>query len=113
MRWAATLHGAEGPFADLLEKFDPAEEGNVIDIFRELVTTTAARATKQAVKDLSEATHDTMERLSKSMAVIEKVAAVEEARLSEAAKGHRQGSRARIQYRDAAGRAGECDWRQP
>ena len=88
---AATMRSEDGPLADLLQKFDPAVDGNVIDLFRDLVSSTAAKATKQAVKDLSEATHETMERLAKSMSVIEKVAAVEQARLAEAAKGTAKG----------------------
>lgn len=88
---AETIQGEDGPLAALLQKFDPREDGNVIDLFRELVSATAAKATKQAVKDLSEATYDTMERLTKSMAILEKVAAVEQARLAEAEKGTAKG----------------------
>ncbi len=88
---AATMQSEDGPLAEILQKFDPTVDGNLIDLFRDLVSSTAAKATKQAVKDLSEATHDTMERLTKSMTVIEKVAAVEQARLAEAAKGTAKG----------------------
>lgn len=87
----AAIQGENGPLATVLGRFDPGTDGNVIDLFRDLVTSTATKATKQAVKDLAEATHDTMERLTKSMVLLEKVAAVEHARLAEAAKGTAKG----------------------
>jgi hypothetical protein len=88
---AATIQGEDGPLAVLLEKFNPGVDGNVIDLFRDLVATTATKATKQAVKDIAEASQDTMDRLTKSMVLLEKVAAVEQARLAEAAKGTAKG----------------------
>jgi hypothetical protein len=45
---AATMQGDGGPLAELLQRFDPAADGNVIDLFRDLVSTTAAKATKEA-----------------------------------------------------------------
>lgn len=62
----STIQGEAGPLAAVLKRFNPAAEGNVIDVFRDLVTMTATKATTQAVNDLAEATHDTMERLTKS-----------------------------------------------
>jgi hypothetical protein len=88
---AATIQGEDGPLATLLEKFDPGVDGNVIDLFRDLVASTATKATKQAVKDMAEASQDTMERLTKSLALLEKVAAAEQARLAEAANGTAKG----------------------
>jgi len=88
---SSTIQGEDGPLAAVLERFNPSADGNVIDIFRDLVATTATKATKQAVKDLAEATHDTMERLTKSMVLLERVAAVEQARLAEAQKGTAKG----------------------
>jgi len=87
----ATIQGENGPLTAVLQRFDPAVDGNVIDIFRDLVATTAIKATKQAVKDLAESTQETMDRLAKSMAVLDKVAAVEEARLAEAQRGTAKG----------------------
>jgi hypothetical protein len=86
-----TINGEDGPLATVLEKFDPTVDGNVIDVFRELVTSAATKATKHAVEELSSATQDVMERLSTSLASLEKVAAVEEARLLEALKGTAKG----------------------
>lgn len=88
---AATIQGEDGPLSALLQKFNPGVDGNVIDLFRDLVASTATKATKQAVKDIAEASQDTMERLTKSMVLLEKVAAVEQARLAEAAKGTAKG----------------------
>ena len=87
----ASIQGDNGPLATLLRRFDPKVDGNVIDSFRDLVTATATKATKQAVKDLAESTQETMERLTKSMAILDKVAAVEEARLAEAQRGTAKG----------------------
>jgi hypothetical protein len=87
----ANLQSDEGPFAAVLSRFDVKADGNVIDLFRDLVTTTASNATKQAVKELTEATHDTVERLTKSMTTLEKVAAAEDARLAEARRGTAKG----------------------
>jgi hypothetical protein len=88
---ASTIQGDDGPLAAMLVKFDPTVDGNVIDMFRELVATTATNATKRAVKELAEATHDTIERLTNSMVLLEKFAAVEKARLAEAEKGTAKG----------------------
>jgi hypothetical protein len=88
---AENIQSEEGPFASVLDRFDLATDGNVIDLFRDLVSTTAMKATKQAVKEVTEATQDTVERLTKSMAIIEKVAAVEDARLAEAQRGTAKG----------------------
>lgn len=88
---AATIQGEKGPLAPLLAKFDPSTEGNLIDLFRNLVSATAAKATKQAVSELAEANHDAMERLTKTIAALEVVAAAEKARAEEAAKGTAKG----------------------
>jgi len=88
---ATTIQGDHGPLAPLLAKFDPGAEGNVIDLFRNLVSATATKATKQAVSELAEANHDTMERLTKTIAALEAVAAAEKARAEEAAKGTAKG----------------------
>ncbi len=87
----ATINGDAGPFTAMLERFNPAIDGNVIDVFRDLVATTATKVTKQAVKELAEATQDTMDRLVKSMAILDKVAAAEEARFIEAKRGTAKG----------------------
>jgi hypothetical protein len=91
LEMTATIQGENGPLATVLQRFDPKVDGNVIDIFRELVTTTATKATKQAVRDLAESTQETMDRLAKSMAILDKVAAAEEARLAEAQRGTAKG----------------------
>jgi hypothetical protein len=87
----SSLQSDGGPFAVMLERFDVKAEGNVIDLFRDLVSSTATKATKHAVKELTEATHDTVERLTKSMGTLEKVAAAEAARLAEAHRGTAKG----------------------
>lgn len=91
LEMTASIQGENGPLAVLLQRFDPKVDGNVIDVFRDLVTATATKVTKQAVKDLAESTQDTMERLAKSMATLDKVAAAEEARLAEAQRGTAKG----------------------
>jgi hypothetical protein len=88
-----SLQSAGGPFAALLERFDVQADGNVIDLFRDLVSSTANKAMKQAVNDLTETTRETIERLTRSMATLEKVAAAEEARLAEAQRGTAKGLR--------------------
>jgi len=88
---AAALQGDESPLAPMLKRFDPAVQGNVIDFFRDTISVTAARATKAAVKELSEATAETMEKLARSVATLDKVAAAEQARLQEAARGTAKG----------------------
>lgn len=88
---AASLQGEDGPLTPVLSKFDPSIDGNVIDFFRETVNATAAKATKAAVKELAEATAETMEKLQKSVSTLDKVAAAEEARLAEAARGTAKG----------------------
>jgi hypothetical protein len=86
-----SLQGDDGPLYPVLERFDPTAEGNVIDTFRELVSATAAKATKQAVEQIAETTEESLERLSRGLATLEKVAAVEEARLAEAQRGTAKG----------------------
>jgi hypothetical protein len=87
----AAMQADDGPFAPILAQFDLTADGNVIDLLRELVSTATAKATKQAVRDLTEATQDNVERLARSMAVIEKVAEVEQTRLDEARRGTAKG----------------------
>ena len=86
-----SIQGDNGPLKPLLQRFDPGVEGNVIDLFRDLVASTAAKATKRAVEELAESTEESMERLASSLAALEKVAAVEEARLAEAQRGTAKG----------------------
>ncbi|MFM8857705.1 MAG: hypothetical protein ACKOI2_10995, partial [Actinomycetota bacterium] len=81
----------DGPLAGFFEKFDPSADGNVVEIFRDLVSSTIAKATKQAVTDLAESTREDIESLRKSIAALDKVAAAEEARLAEAKKGTAKG----------------------
>ncbi|WP_421118597.1 hypothetical protein ACE2AJ_14645 [Aquihabitans daechungensis] len=88
---ATSLQSEAGPFAAVLNQFDVTSDGNVIDLLRELVSATATKATRHAVKELTEATYDTVERLTRSMATIEKVAAAEQARLAEAQRGTAKG----------------------
>ena len=56
------LQGENGPFAAVLDRFDLTADDNVNDLFRDLVAATAAKATKQAVKDLTEATSPDLSR---------------------------------------------------
>ncbi len=88
---AASLQGDDGPLAPVLDRFDPSTDGNVIDLFRDTISVTLAKATKAAVKELTDTTKDTMEVLAKSVATLDKVAAAEQARLIEAARGTAKG----------------------
>ena len=88
---AASLQGDDGPLKPVLNRFDPSAKGNVIDLFREVITSTAAKATKDAVKELAETTAETTEKLAKSVATLDKVAAAEQARLDEASRGTAKG----------------------
>jgi hypothetical protein len=88
---ALSLQGSDGPLQPLLTRFDPSADGNLIDVFREMITSTAVRATKEAVKELAETTAETTERLAHSVAALDKVAAVEAARAAEAARGTAKG----------------------
>jgi hypothetical protein len=85
------LAAEDGPLAGLFDQFDPAVEGNVIEAFRDLVGSTIAKATKQAVTELTESTKEQVESLTTSLGVLEKVAAIEEARLEEAKRGTAKG----------------------
>ncbi len=86
------MQADDGPLAPLLERFDPSADGNVIDGFRELITTTAVAATKRAVQDLTESNQESVERLTKALTSLERVAAVEEARLAESQRGTAKGN---------------------
>jgi hypothetical protein len=86
-----TIQGGDGPLAALVSKFDVATQGNVIDTFRDLVANTTQKATSQAVAQLSESSNESMTRLGKSIAALERVAAAEEARLAEMSKGTSKG----------------------
>lgn len=88
---AATIQGKDGPLAALLGKLDPTADGNLIDTLRDLIAATATKATKNAVHELAEATHENMERLTKSLGALERIAAVEKARAEEAEKGTAKG----------------------
>ncbi len=85
------LSAEDGPLAGLFDHFDPAVEGNVIEAFRDLVSSTITKATKQAVNELTESTKDQVESLTNSIGALEKVAAIEEARLEEAKRGTAKG----------------------
>jgi hypothetical protein len=87
----AAIQGDDGPLIPVLERFDPSVEGNVIDLFRELVGTATSKATKLAVEEIAESTRESMDSLTKSLSALEKVAAVEEARLAEAQRGTAKG----------------------
>ena len=85
------LSAETGPLMPILKKFDPTVDGNVVDVFRDLVASTATKATKAAVEQLAESTQDSMDRLANSLSLLEKVAAVEEARAAEARRGTAKG----------------------
>lgn len=85
------LAAEDGPLAGLFDHFDPAVDGNVVEVFRDLVSSTIAKATKQAVTELTESTKEQVESLTTSLGVLEKVAAIEEARLEEAKRGTAKG----------------------
>jgi hypothetical protein len=85
------LAAEDGPLAGLFDHFDPGVEGNVLEAFRDLVSSTITKATKQAVADLTESTKEQVESLTTSLGVLEKVAAIEEARLEEAKRGTAKG----------------------
>jgi len=86
-----SLGDDNGPFAEIFGRFDPATEGNVIDMFRELVSTTITKAARAAVAEMTDATKEHVESLAKNVAIIDKVAAADEARLNEAARGTAKG----------------------
>jgi len=86
-----SLQGDDGPLTPVLDRFDPSTEGNVIDLFRDTISVAMAKATKAAVRELTDTTKDTMETLTKSVAMLDKVAAAEQARLTEAARGTAKG----------------------
>lgn len=85
------LAADDGPLAGLFDHFDPTAEGNIIDTFRELVSSSIAKATKQAVTDLTDSTKEQVESLTKSIGALDKVAAIEEARIAEAKRGTAKG----------------------
>lgn len=85
------LAAKDGPLAGLFDHFDPAVEGNVIEAFRDLVSSTIAKATKHAVTELAESTKHNIESLTTSLGVLDKVAAIEAARLEEAKRGTAKG----------------------
>ena len=89
--FATSLNGADGPLSDLLRRLDPAEEHNVMEAVRDAVLKASRVAAKEAVGELTEAITDNVARLTKSMNVLEKVAAVEQARMAEAEKGTQKG----------------------
>jgi hypothetical protein len=60
------LSAEDGPFADLVNQFNPAVEGNVVETFRDLVSSTIAKATRLAVNELAETTTDQVQSLTKS-----------------------------------------------
>lgn len=91
MGLSESLADEDGPLAAMFDHFDPTVEGNVLDSFRDLIVASIAKSTKQAVSDLAIATTDQLETLTKSLAILEKVAAVEEARLEEAKRGTAKG----------------------
>ena len=88
---ASTLQGEDGPLQPVLTRFDPSVDGNLIDVFRDVITATAARATKEAVKELAETTAETTAKLAHSVAALEKVAAIEAARAAESDRGTAKG----------------------
>jgi len=88
---AETLEAADGPLAGLFDRFDPGADGNVIDQVRELVARSIRKATNEAVRDLTEANQETLERLTRTVADLETVAAAEKARLEEAERGTAKG----------------------
>lgn len=85
------LSAEDGPLSGLFDHFDPAVEGNVVEAFRDLVTSTIAKSTKLAVTELAESTKQQVESLTTSLAVLERVAAIEQARLEEAKRGTAKG----------------------
>lgn len=89
--FTAALEAADGPLSGLFAKFDPTADGNLLDLFRDLVSTSMKKVTKQAVTELAEANQDTLDRLTKSVATLEVVAAAEKARQDEAEKGTAKG----------------------
>ena len=86
-----SLEVADGPLGSLLAQFDPSSEGNVIDVFRGLVSAATRAATTEAVGELSDATQGTLEKLASAIANLERVVAVEQARQLEAARGSAKG----------------------
>jgi hypothetical protein len=85
------FQGDDSPLSPILERFDPSVEGNLIDVFRDLVARSTAIATKRAVEEISSSTEESMDRLAKSLSALERVAAIEEARLAEATRGTAKG----------------------
>lgn len=92
------LAAEDGPLAGLFDHFDPAVEGNVVEAFRDLVSSTIAKASKQAVADMAESNNEEVESFRKhvesfttSAGILAKVAAIEEARLEEAKRGTAKG----------------------
>jgi hypothetical protein len=85
------LTAEDGPLAGLFDHFNPAMEGNVIDAFRDLVSSTIVKATKQSVTDMAESTKEQVESFTSSVGMLEKVAAIEAARLEEAKRGTAKG----------------------
>ena len=92
------LAAEDGPLAGLFDHFDPAVEGNVIEAFRDLVSSTISKASKQAVADMAESNkeevksfREQVESFTNSAGILAKVAASEEARLEEAKRGTAKG----------------------
>lgn len=81
----------DGPLAAAFDQFDPTVEGNILNIFNDLIVGSIAKSTKQAVAELAEATTNQVKSLTESLTLLEKVAAVEEARLEEASRGTAKG----------------------
>jgi hypothetical protein len=87
----AQLESDESPFASMLSRFDPGVDGNVVDAFRDLITSSISKAARSAVGEMTEATRQHLESLAKSMAIIDKVAAADQARLDESSRGTAKG----------------------
>ena len=87
----AKLSSDDGPLAPILKRFDLETDDNVIETFRRLVSDTISDATDRAVKKLADSTADEMKMLRKSINEIDRIAAVEAARLEESEKGTAKG----------------------
>ena len=85
------LSSEGGPLAPILNRFDPKMDDNIIETFRRLVSSTITDATDTAVKKLAESTVEDLTKLQKSISSLDRVAAVEAARLEESERGTAKG----------------------
>ena len=81
------LRAKDGPFVEFLSRFDPAGQDSVFDELRAFVT----KELRRGIATITDADRRRMAILSESLSTLQAIAAAEEARVKEAAKGSLKG----------------------